>query len=182
MASESPGRFEAPGLSRPEPVRWESQERQEPRPVSLHLLRLVPMIIIIGLLVHFLLPRLDSVADSLQTMRTMAPWAVAMAIIAETLSYLANGSLLKSVVGLGGERISLARATMIELAAGTVALVAAGALGFGAAIYQWTRKSGVSRETAMLLSRASPVKKGSRSCLGARTSASFEISGGSKRA
>ena len=133
------------------------EERQEPRPVSLHLLRLVPMIIIIGLLVHFLLPRLDSVADSLQTMRTMAPWAVAMAIIAETLSYLANGSLLKSVVGLGGERISLARATMIELAAGTVALVAAGALGFGAAIYQWTRKSGVSRETAMLTTWLAPI-------------------------
>ena len=30
----------------------------------------------------------------------------------------------------------------------TLALVAAGALGFGAAIYKWTNSSGVSRETA----------------------------------
>jgi glycosyltransferase 2 family protein len=129
----------------------------EPRPVSLHLLRLVPMIVIIGLLVHFLLPRLDSVTDSLSTLRTMAPWAVALAIIMEVLSYLANGALLKSVVSLSGERISIARATVIELAAGTVALVAAGALGFGAAIYQWTRKSGVSRETAMMATWLAPI-------------------------
>src|SRR5712691_9405648 len=138
-------------------VEVEQEQQREPRPVSLHLLRLVPMIIIIGLLVHFLLPRLDSVADALGTLRTMAPWAVALAIIMEVLSYLANGTLLKSVVALGGERISIARATVIELAAGTVALVAAGALGFGAAIYQWTRKSGVSRETAMMATWLAPI-------------------------
>ena len=138
-------------------VEAEQEERREPRPVSLRLLRFVPMIIIIGLLVHFLLPRLDSVTDALETLRTLAPWAVAMAFIAEALSYLANGALLQSVVALARERISIARATVIELAAGTVALVAAGALGYGAAIYQWTRKAGVSRETAMLATWLTPI-------------------------
>jgi uncharacterized protein (TIRG00374 family) len=82
----------------------------------------------------------------------MAPWAVALAILVETLSYLANGELLHSVICLAGEKIGHRRATAIELGAGTVSLVAAGALGFGAAIFRWTRRSGVSRETAMLAS------------------------------
>ena len=56
--------------------------QHEPQPLRLHLLRIVPALVVLGLLVHFLLPRLDSVADSLKTLRTMAPWAVLMAIFA----------------------------------------------------------------------------------------------------
>lgn len=134
----------------PEPV--EPQEEREGRPLTLHLLRMVPTIIILGLLVHFLLPRLGTIEDSLETMKTMAPWAIAIAIIFETLSYLANGNLLQSVVVLAGDRISLRRAAAIEIGAATVSLVAAGALGFGAAIFRWTRSGGVSRDTAMLAS------------------------------
>jgi uncharacterized protein (TIRG00374 family) len=124
---------------------------REPRPVRLQLLRLLPVVIILGLLVQFLLPRLDSVEDSIDTMRHLVPWAIAFAVIFETLSYIANGALLQSVVSLGGGRIRLRRAIVIELGAGSVALVAAGSLGFGAAIYRWTRET-VSRETAMLAS------------------------------
>jgi uncharacterized protein (TIRG00374 family) len=40
----------------------------------------------------------------------------------------------------------------IEIGAATVSLVAAGPLGFGAAIYKWTRKAGVSTDSAMLAS------------------------------
>ena len=131
--------------------------QREPQPVRMHLLRIVPALVVLGLLVHFLLPRLDSVADSIATMRSMAPWAIAFAVVFETLSYLANGALLRSAVSLAGERMSLRRAVAIEIGAGTVALVAAGALGFGAAIYRWTRNGGVSRDAAMLASWLPPV-------------------------
>jgi uncharacterized protein (TIRG00374 family) len=124
---------------------------REPRPVRLQLLRLVPILIILGLLVHFVLPRLDSVQNSIDTMRQLRPWAIAIAAIFETLSYIANGALLQSIIRIGGGRIRLMRAIAIELGAGSVALVAAGSLGFGAAIYRWTRES-VPRETAMLAS------------------------------
>ena len=128
------------------------QEGREPSPVRLSLLRFLPILIVLGLIVHFVLPRIESVQDSIETMRLLAPWAIALAFVFEGLSYFANGALLQSVVHLGGERISLARAMAIEIAAGSVALVAAGSLGFGAAIYRWTRESAVSRETAMLAS------------------------------
>jgi len=124
---------------------------QEPRPVRLQLLRLVPVLIILGLLVRFVLPRLELVEGSIDMMRHLRPWAIALAVIFETLSYIANGALLQSVVSIGGGRIRLMRAIVIELGAGSVALVAAGSLGFGAAIYRWTRET-VPRETAMLAS------------------------------
>ena len=63
----------------------------EPRPVRLRLLRILPILLVLGLLVHFVLPRLESVEGAISTMRTLAPWAVAMALLFETLSYVANG-------------------------------------------------------------------------------------------
>ena len=124
---------------------------REPRPVRLRLLQILPILVVLGFLVHFVLPRLESVESAFAMMRTLAPWAIAMALLFETLSYIANGELLRSIVSIGGGRISLLRAIVIEMAAGSVALVAAGSLGFGAAIYRWTRGQ-TSRETAMLAS------------------------------
>jgi uncharacterized protein (TIRG00374 family) len=123
-----------------------------PKPLKLRLLRFVPMIVVLGLAVHVILPRVDSIEDSLETMKTLAPWALGLAVVAEGLSYVANGSVLQSVIRLAGDKLPLRRAIAIELAAGSVALVAAGALGFGAAIYKWTQNRGVSRNTAMLAS------------------------------
>jgi glycosyltransferase 2 family protein len=130
---------------------------REPRPVRMQLLRIIPVVLVLGLLVHFVLPRLGSVADSIDALHTMKPWAIVLAIVFETLCYVANGALLQSVVHLTGEHVSLRRAAVIEMGAGTVSLVAAGALGFGAAIYRWTRDSGVSRDAAMLASWLPPV-------------------------
>ena len=125
---------------------------REARPIRLHALRWVPIVIVLGLIIHLLLPRLDTIEESFKTMRTLAPWAIAMAVLFETLSYIANGALLQSIVHLAGERLTLRRSIAIEIGAGTVALVAAGALGFGAAIYKWTRNAGISNEGAMLAS------------------------------
>jgi glycosyltransferase 2 family protein len=101
-------------------------ESNDSRPLKLRILRVVPVVLILGLLVHLLLPRLGTITDSLETLRSMAPWAIAMAVFMESLSYVANGALLQSIVGLTGDRITLRRAAAIEIGAGTVALVAAG--------------------------------------------------------
>jgi uncharacterized protein (TIRG00374 family) len=129
----------------------EPESDQSP-PLKFRILRAVPILIVLGLLVHFLLPRLDTIEDSLATLRTLKPWAIGLSLMMEVLSYAANGALLQAVVQLAGERMSLRRAAAIEIGAGTVALVAAGALGFGAAIYKWTTKRGVSADAALLAS------------------------------
>lgn len=125
---------------------------REPKPVQLRILRAVPILVVLGLLVHFLLPRLDTVGDSLLTLRTLTPWAIVMSVFMETLSYVANGMLLQSIVALAGDRMPARRAALIEIGAASVALVAAGALGFGAAIYKWSRAGGISADAAMLAS------------------------------
>src|SRR5947209_3077137 len=124
---------------------------QSPR-LRFRILRAVPVLVVLGLLVHFLLPRLTTIEESLATLRTLAPWAIGLSVVMEVLSYVANGALLQSVIQLAGERMSLRRAAAIEIGAGSVALVAAGALGFGAAIYKWTTKRGVSADAALLAS------------------------------
>jgi uncharacterized protein (TIRG00374 family) len=126
--------------------------RSEEPKSTLHIFRILPIVLVLGLLVHFVLPRIDTIQEALLTIRTMAPWAIVLAFSMEALSYSANGELLQSIVSLMGERISLRRAIAIEIGAGTVAVVAAGALGFGASIYRWTRNSGLSQRTAMLAS------------------------------
>ena len=126
--------------------------KREPRALKLQLLRAVPLLVVLGLLVHFILPRLGTIEASFETLHRLLPWAVVAAILTECLSYVANGMVLQSVVRLAGERLRLRRACAIEMAASTVALAAAGALGFGAAVYRWTRDSDVSNDTAMLAS------------------------------
>jgi uncharacterized protein (TIRG00374 family) len=127
-------------------------ETDQPPPLKFRILRAVPVLLVLGLLVHFLLPRLDTIEDSLATLKTLKPWAIGWSLIMEVLSYVANGALLQSVIQLAGERMSLRRTAAIEIGAGSVALVAAGALGFGAAIYKWTTKRGVSADAALLAS------------------------------
>lgn len=130
----------------------EEDLRSEPPKQQLRILRILPVVIVLALLVNFILPRIGTIEEALKTIRTMAPWAVALAFAMECLSYIANGALLQSIVSLMGEKISFRRAAAIEIGAATVAIVAAGALGFGASIYRWTRSGGVSQRTAMLAS------------------------------
>src|SRR5581483_11523103 len=129
-----------------------SDAGREPPRTTLHVFRVLPIVIVLGLLVHFVLPRIATIEAAVHTLRTMLPWAVALAFVMETLSYAANGALLQAIVSLMDEQISLRRAAAIEIGAATVAIVAAGALGFGASIYRWTRNSGLSQRTAMLAS------------------------------
>lgn len=130
----------------------EAADANAPRPLHLHLLRFVPLVIILGLVVHLLLPRLGTLAESVGTLRSLRPLPIALAILFEALSYVANGNVLRSVLDLAGAKLKIRRAVAIELGAGTVSLVAAGPLGFGAAIYRWTRGRGIAADAAMLSS------------------------------
>ena len=135
-----------------DPTSETAADASAPRPLHLHILRFVPVVIILGLLVHLLLPRLGTLTDSFETMRSLRPVAIALAVAFEALSYVANGNVLRSVLDLAGAQLAIRRAVAIELGAGAVSLVAAGPLGFGASIYRWTRGRGISADAAMLSS------------------------------
>src|ERR1043166_2602138 len=93
----------------PPTIETPALENNDSKPLKLRILRAAPVVIILGLLGHLLLPRLDTIADSFHTVRTLKPWAIVIALLMEALSYVANGALLQSVVQLNGDRLSRRR-------------------------------------------------------------------------
>jgi glycosyltransferase 2 family protein len=121
-------------------------------PVRLRLGVVVPLVVFLGLAIHYFLPRVATVQGSLETARTLRWMPLTLAVAAQALSYVANGSLLAIAVTFSGERLPLRRAVAIVMAASTVCLVAGGVVGYAASVYQWTLRSGTRRETAAIAS------------------------------
>ena len=121
-------------------------------PVRLRLRVVVPLIIFLGLAIHYFLPRVATVQGSLEVVRTLRWLPLMLAAAAQALSYVANGSLLAIAVTFAGERLPLRRAIAIVMAASTVCLVAGGVVGYAASVYQWTLRSGTRRNTAAIAS------------------------------
>jgi uncharacterized membrane protein YbhN (UPF0104 family) len=108
------------------------------------------LLILLGLAVHLLLPQITTLEHSLQVIKGMTWWAIGLAVGAQVLSYLGSGVLLRAIVAMTGDRLSVVRGTLITAASYSVGLVAGGMVGSGAATYRWTRGNGVSAEGALL--------------------------------
>lgn len=119
-------------------------------PLTVHIGRYLPRLVIIGLAVHLLLPQLTSLEHSLQVIKTMALWAVTVAVVAQLLSYVGSGYLLQSIVAIVQQRLSIRWGIMITLAASSIGLVAGGLLDTTATTYRWVRNRNVSAEGAGL--------------------------------
>jgi uncharacterized protein (TIRG00374 family) len=128
-----------------------NQERQRPPwlPSKARLVRALLYLIIIGLAVYFLLPQLTSLEESIRVLRSMTPWLVGLALLAQVGSYIGRGYLLKSIVDLGKTRLSLGRGVSIALAAGSIGLVG-GWVGAAAATYRWIEKGKDTSKEAVL--------------------------------
>lgn len=107
---------------------------------------------VLGLAVHLILPQITSLENSWQVLKTLTTWAVALAFIAQILSYLGSGYLLQSVLGLTREYVNIFRSTLIVMGAASVGMVAGGMVGSSAAIYRWTSQGGENPEGATLAS------------------------------
>jgi uncharacterized protein (TIRG00374 family) len=110
---------------------------------------LLPLLLL-GLAVHFVLPQIATLEHSLQVLRGMTLWAVALAITAQGLSYLGSGYLLQAITAMAGQRLSVVRGTIIFTAAASVGLSGGGPVGNVATTYRWMRGSGVDAEGAVL--------------------------------
>lgn len=110
-------------------------------------LRAVATVAVLGAAVHLLLPRLAELDAWLAVLRSLRPWALAAALVAQALSYWASGWMMRRIAG---GRLSTGRGVAITLAAGSVGVVAWGALGFAGAAYRWVRDAGAGRDGARL--------------------------------
>jgi len=73
--------------------------------LTVRLGRYLPPLLLLGLAVHLILPQLATLEQSLQVIKRMALWAVALAVVAQVLSYVGSGFLLRAIVaGSGAQR------------------------------------------------------------------------------
>src|SRR5574340_182614 len=116
------------------------QEHHIPPP-KIRLWRYLPLLVILGLGVHLLLPQITTLEHSWSVVKGMIWWAVIMAAAAQGLSYLGSGYMLHAILASNGEKLSSVRGALITLASSSVGLVAGGWVGGAAATYNWVRRS-----------------------------------------
>jgi uncharacterized protein (TIRG00374 family) len=112
--------------------------------------RYLPRLLLLGLAVYVLLPRLTNLGDSAAVIERLRVGALALALLAQVVSYLGSGYLISALVGLAGERLSVVRGTLVTLGAASVGLVAGGLVGSAVTTYRWSRASGVGAEGSLL--------------------------------
>lgn len=110
----------------------------------------LPLLVLLALAVHTLLPQLASLEAAAGVLRTLRSWAVALAVAAQAASYWGNAFTVRACARLAGDDLPLGTSLRIALAAGTVGLLAGGPVGYAAATYHWTRRRGMSHTGAML--------------------------------
>jgi uncharacterized protein (TIRG00374 family) len=113
-------------------------------------LRYVLPLVVLGLAVHLILPQIASLERSYKVIQNMALWALAIAVLAQALSYLGSGYLLRALVSLSRSSLSAVKGAMITLAAASFGTVAGGMVGSTAATYRWLQKENVNSEAATL--------------------------------
>jgi uncharacterized protein (TIRG00374 family) len=114
-------------------------------------------LIVLGLAVHLVLPRIPSLEHSYQVIKSMAVWAVALAAVAQAVSYWGSGYLLAALVRVAGSSLSVLTGTLMTLASGSFGLVAGGLVGSSAAIYRWMLRQNVRPEAATLAGTVPPL-------------------------
>jgi uncharacterized protein (TIRG00374 family) len=116
-------------------------ELEEPIPTpQIRLWRYLPILIILGLAVYLLVPQIATLENSWAVVQGMAWWAVALAVVAQVLSYFGSGFILHAILETNQRKLSTPRGTLITLASASIGLVAGGWVGAAAATYGWIRR------------------------------------------
>lgn len=108
------------------------------------------LLIVLGLALHLLLPQIATFQHSYQVIKDMLVWAVILAVIAQVISYLGSGYMLKSLVRFSKHSLSIFKGVMIAMAGASFGVVAGGLVGTTAATYRLMKKEKVSNEAATL--------------------------------
>lgn len=112
--------------------------------------RLLPWLLLLGLALYFFLPLVASLENSVRVLQSMVFWLVALALVAEAISYIGTGLMLKTFLALGNHHLSLLRGIMISLASYSIGLVAGGMVASVPATYRWLNQHGSQREWAAI--------------------------------
>ncbi len=117
---------------------------------KLHLWRYLPILIMLGLAVHIILPQITTLEHSWVVVKGLTWWAVALSAVCQVLSYLGSGYLLHALMEINAQHISVGKGSLITLGAYSVGLVAGGWVGGAAATSNWIHNETKDSSTAVL--------------------------------
>lgn len=112
--------------------------------------RYIILLIVIGLAIHLIFPQIVTLQHSYQVIKSMLLWAVILAMIAQVVSYLGSGYMLRSLVHFSKHSPSIFKSTMIATAAASFGIIAGGIVGNAAATYRLMKKQKIDSEAATL--------------------------------
>lgn len=112
--------------------------------------RVIVVLVVLGLAVNLVLPKMMDIRHALEVIREMTWWVVALAVLAEGLAYLGLGYCLRALLDLQNHRLNIFEGAMISLASASIGLVAGGWIGAAAATYRFVNKSGASKSSATI--------------------------------
>jgi hypothetical protein len=112
--------------------------------------RVIVILVLLGLAVNLVLPKMMDIRHAFEVVREMTWWAVALAVLAEGLAYLGYGYCLRALLDLHNHRLSIFEGAMISMASFSIGLVAGGWIGAAAATYRFVNKSGASKSSSTI--------------------------------
>jgi uncharacterized protein (TIRG00374 family) len=115
-----------------------------------NILRYLLILLVLGLAVNVLLPRIGNLQNALSIVESMTWWAVLLAILAEVSSYFGYGFTLASIMAINNKQLLLVKGALIALASASIGLVAGGWVGASATTFGFMRKNGADRSTATM--------------------------------
>lgn len=117
-----------------------------------HILRYALFLLILGITVTFLIPKVTTLTASLSVIKALIWWTLGLAILAQIISYFGNGYIIKSILKLFNQKISLLKSTLVFMTSVSVGLVAGGFVGSTVTIYKLINKKGSSKNIATFAS------------------------------
>jgi hypothetical protein len=112
--------------------------------------RYLLIIVVFGLAVNVLLPRIGNLQNAMTIVESMTWWAVLLAALAEASCYLGYGFTLSAIMAINNKQLSFLRGALISLASASIGLVAGGWVGASATTFGFMRKNGADRSTATM--------------------------------
>ena len=112
--------------------------------------RYLLILIILGLAAYLLVPQITTLKHSWSVVQSMTGWAVALAAVAQVLSYLGGGFMMQAILEIDQQKLSIGKGALMTMASYSVGMVAGGWFGGAAATYSWVRQESHDGESAAL--------------------------------
>lgn len=106
--------------------------------------------VLLGLAVNLVLPKVMDIRYAFEVVREMTWWAVGMAVLAVGVVYLGDGYCLHALLDTHNHRLNIFEGAIISLVSVSIGLVAGGWIGAAAATYRFVHKHGARRPSATI--------------------------------